>query len=49
MICHVSLLDPSKVFTPIQIKLELVKNLFKQWIEMAMDLCVPASAIFCQI
>ena len=37
-IYHVPLLDTSKVFTPIQIKLGLLKNLLKQWIEMAMDL-----------
>ena len=37
-IYHVSLLDPTKVFTPIQIKLRLLKNLLKQLIEIAMDL-----------
>ena len=35
--------------TPIQIKSGLLKNLLKQWIEMAMDLYVHASAIFRQI
>ena len=37
-IYHVFLLDPTKVFALIQIKLELLKNLSKQSIEMATDL-----------
>ena len=37
-IYHVFVLDPTKVFTPIQIKLGLLKNLLQQWIKMAMDL-----------
>ena len=37
-VCNVSLFDPTKVFTPIQIKLGFLKNLLKQWIEMAKNL-----------
>ena len=48
-IYRVCLLDPTKMLTLIQIKLVLLKNLSKQWIEMAMTLSVPALAIFCQI
>ena len=48
-IYHASLLDSIKEFTPIHIKLGLLKNLLNQWIEMAMDLMVPASVIFYQI
>ena len=48
-IYHVSLLDPTKVSMPIQIKLVLLKNLLQQWIEMVVELWVPVAAIFCQI
>ena len=35
---HVSLLDSTKVSTPVQIRLGILKNLLKQWNKMAMDL-----------
>jgi hypothetical protein len=33
--------NPGKVFLPpLHIKLELMKNFFKQWIKMAQDICI---------